>query len=73
LQSAEPPNADGKRAIEKKMTEFASRVEARAAREADCSLLADTTWSSTAVTRSARRISAAPTVALSPGSAIILC
>jgi hypothetical protein len=43
LQSAEPPSADGKRAIEKKMTELPSRVEARAARETDSSLLADTT------------------------------
>jgi len=67
LQSAEPPSAGGKRAIEKKMTELASRVEARAARETDSSLLADTTCSSTAVTRSAGRISAASTVALSPG------
>jgi hypothetical protein len=49
------------------LTGLASCVEARAASEADSSLLADATWSSTAVAVSARRISAAPTVALSPG------
>src|SRR5712692_4639776 len=40
-QSAEPPSADEKHAIEKKMTELASRVEALAARKVDPSLLAD--------------------------------
>ena len=39
--SAEPPNSDEKRAIQKKMTELASRVEALAVRKADASLLAD--------------------------------
>ena len=40
-QSAGPPSADEKRAIEKKMTELASRVEALAAGKADRSLVAD--------------------------------
>jgi hypothetical protein len=40
-QPAAPQNADETRAIEKKMTELASRVAALAARKADASLLAD--------------------------------
>ena len=39
--SAEPPSADGRRAIEKKMTELASRVDALASRKGDPALLAD--------------------------------
>jgi len=40
-QSTEPPSADEKRAIEKKMIELASRVGALAGRKVDPSLLAD--------------------------------